>query len=1182
MTQTVSPVFFTICTHHTLAQARALRASVSVHHPGARFVLVCADQVAQQAGDVDGVVAPERLGVPALADMRARYTAAQLRAALKPFVFAHLFDEGAADAIYLDPTGFVCAPMREIVASLGAQTDAILTPHLLRPAEGVRVGDLQMLQMGAYHLGVLALHASARVREIVRWWGRRVEAQCEVDVAGGLYLDQKWASLLPSYIPDTLVLHHPGYHLGCWNLHQRRLSADGEGWRVDGEPLVFVNFGGDPVQCERTFCGEDPEVPHDTAQHAAMLYTHYLCALRGDPADGASLQLPVPSAAPPAAQPAVVSAVEPAAVRAASSASPSARTRRVRNALVTLRRARAHAGGWSAMALKGAAVFRRGGVRLMRDTLRELNRTHPGVSASRAQPDDALRSSNVADRGGAMVQADPPQALPPTTESLQALRTQVEAEWSAKLHAARAEASALWSQRVVAARVETAAQLSRQVGALHAQIVGQWSEQLAAADAAGWPARPHGTVSPAAACAPARVASEAVGAAPRGRILLMSHDAQAHGAQYLALSLTREFRTLGFEVEVLMQGGGWLEPQFSALAPVHRLYTLGAEGRRALADDLVRRGFRALIANTTVTGLVIREFADAGLRIVSLIHELPVLVAGYGLEQARETLADVSERLVVPARPVWDGLVDALGETRLAGKLVTRPQGLYTRNRYRGLTDMSEPRRRLRERLGLPATAAVVLCVGYADLRKGADLLAEAAVIACGRRADVMSADVMSTDVMSADVMRADVHVVWVGHADAALRAEIEARMAQAGLSSHFVFAGLDFDTDDYFAGADVYALTSREDPFPSVVMESLAVGVPVVAFAGTGGCADLVAGGEVGFAVPAFDVQAYADALLRLVDDPALRTRLGDAGRALIDREFGFRRYALDVLAMVGLEVAQVSAVVPNYNYARYLPERIDSIAAQRHPVMEIVALDDASGDDSVEVLRLQRMYVQPEPVIVPSATNSGSVFRQWLAGVRRASGEFVWIAEADDAADPALIETLLPAMRADPSIVMGYVQSSRVDAAGCVIAEDYLGWTDDLSVERWRAPYVATGAEEAEAGLAVKNTVPNVSAALFRRAPLLATLERHIAELETYRVAGDWLVYLYLLREGRIHYAPQVLNRHRYHGGSVTGSLDAQRHYDEVVAVQRIAGTLYPLSAPTRARADAYAQHLRTHFGL
>lgn len=660
---------------------------------------------------------------------------------------------------------------------------------------------------------------------------------------------------------------------------------------------------------------------------------------------------------------------------------------------------------------------------------------------------------------------------------------------------------------------------------------------------------------------PAPPVSAPPASAWRAKLALISHDANPHGAQYLALNLVRELQRMHQDVVVLMQNGGLLEPDFAAIAPMHRLYEMDRAQMLALAQQLRSEGVQAVIANTTVPGHVIGPFREAGLRVVSLIHELPGIIAKYGLEQALRDLVEASDKVVISSQAVRRGVDSLIPSEALEGKWVLRPQGLFTRSRYRGLDDLSEARANLRRKLGVPDSAVVVLTVGFGDLRKGLDLLARAAAIAHAQEPSL--------------------HVVWVGNHEDEVKHDVDRMLEESGIAAKFHFVGLDFDTDDYYAGADVYALASREDPFPSVVLESLSVGTPVVAFAGTGGGADMI-DDRAGIAVPAFDVQAYADALLRICKDDELRARYARAGRDMVNTEFSFRRYALDLLEYAGIDLPRVSAIVPNYNYARYLPRRLSTLSSQTVPLTEMLVLDDASLDDSVAVVQAQLGSFHPEPMIVRNSQNSGSVFRQWLAGARRASGEFVWIAEADDEAKPEMLESLMNAMRADPSLVMAYCQSEAIDADDAVVAADYTSYTDDLSRERWLSAYTASGTEEAICGLAVKNTVPNVSAVVFRREALLRVLETHEDEIVSYRVAGDWIVYLRLLESGRIYFEPRPLNRHRRHNSSATAVLDLQRHYDEVVAAQAMAGKLYRLREETTVAASNYAAQLRVHFGL
>jgi glycosyltransferase involved in cell wall biosynthesis len=101
-----------------------------------------------------------------------------------------------------------------------------------------------------------------------------------------------------------------------------------------------------------------------------------------------------------------------------------------------------------------------------------------------------------------------------------------------------------------------------------------------------------------------------------------------------------------------------------------------------------------------------------------------------------------------------------------------------------------------------------------------------------------------------------------------------------------------------------------------------------------------------------------------------------------------------------------KVTVVTPNYNYARYLPQRLDSILAQTYQDFELIILDDASTDNSREVI--ESYAKDPRIRTIYNGENSGSTFKQWNLGLKHARGRYIWFAEADDYAKPSLIETL------------------------------------------------------------------------------------------------------------------------------------------------------------------------------
>jgi glycosyltransferase involved in cell wall biosynthesis/GT2 family glycosyltransferase len=647
----------------------------------------------------------------------------------------------------------------------------------------------------------------------------------------------------------------------------------------------------------------------------------------------------------------------------------------------------------------------------------------------------------------------------------------------------------------------------------------------------------------------------------RGSIVIVSHDAHPHGAQYLALNMARMYSSVfGLEVHLVVLGEGRLKPEFARWATVYDLSgcdPCGPEAER-IARDLIGLGARHAIVNTTVSGLFAGTLKAAGFRVVSLVHELPGILKNYALENHARAIATYADRVVFPAEQVQRGFEQFLGSA--VGQAVVRAQGLYKLNRYAYPQGRAQARERLRQKLGIPASAKIVLCVGYADHRKGIDLFTEIGV-------RVMRA-------------RQDVHFLWVGHFDATLEADIRGSILDAGLGDRFHFPGLDPDTDLYYAGSDIYALTSREDPFPSVVLEALQVEVPVIGFAGAGGFVELLERGT-GVVVPAFDTQAFADAALGMFADEARTRSLGECGHAIVDTEYDFRKYLFGLLDMLGCPFPKVSVIVPNYNYANYLRERIGSVVRQTLPFYELIILDDASSDRSVEVVQQLATEHAIQLRIIRNKTNSGSVFRQWAKGVELACGDFVRIAEADDLSEPGFLEALTAAM-ADESVVMAYCQSKQIDGDGNVLANSYLEYTNDISREHWLRAYRRPGIDEIRECLGIKNTIPHVRPTLIRRDALVNALHRDFDTIRSFRIAGDWVAYVAVLEQGDIAFVPESLNLHRRHSSSVTIGSDNRPHMQEVLRAQRLVETRYEPDADARRKAVDYAEHLRLQFGL
>jgi O-antigen biosynthesis protein len=653
-------------------------------------------------------------------------------------------------------------------------------------------------------------------------------------------------------------------------------------------------------------------------------------------------------------------------------------------------------------------------------------------------------------------------------------------------------------------------------------------------------------------------AKPAVAGDGRLRLALISHDAHFHGAQVVALAIARTLvQDHNVHLTILLGGPGELTPQFAGVAPTETVPNNFDDlaAWQAVARRLVESGVTAVLTNTLVSARAIRPLHEAGLLIVQLVHELPAIIRQYRLEDASRDAATYAAAMVFPSAYVRDRFLEVAGPIR--GRTVVRHQGLHMRR----LTQAERPARRIatRQQLGIGDDRLVVLGIGYGDLRKGLDLWP-----ALIRRVRKTCPTAL---------------FVWVGKIDLTLRQKLENELRQTGLEKHLLFPGIIDDLSGIYVAADAFALTSREDPFPSVVVEAMASGLPTVVFQDSGGIVDLVrdAGGVT---VPYLDVDAMGDALVQILQDPIAAEAMGTTLAACIARDFDYADYGADLIALT--RPSSVSVIVPNFNYGRHLRQRIQSIWGQTVTVGELIILDDASTDDSETVIA-ELMRESPIPIsMVRNDVNSGSVSRQWARGVALARGEFVWIAEADDFAEPGFLGAVLVAFE-DPEVVLSYCESRMVDEDGRMVAPNYLDYVADIDARRWMADFRASGPEEVARALSVKNTVPNVSAAVFRRNSLVTVLRDHLEEMANCHNAADWLCYIRLLQHGgAIAFTASGLNNHRRHEKSVTISTGDQRHLEEIVAMQDLAAAAVPVAPRTRAIAIQYRKIVAKQFGI
>ena len=226
------------------------------------------------------------------------------------------------------------------------------------------------------------------------------------------------------------------------------------------------------------------------------------------------------------------------------------------------------------------------------------------------------------------------------------------------------------------------------------------------------------------------------------------------------------------------------------------------------------------------------------------------------------------------------------------------------------------------------------------------------------------------------------------------------------------------------------------------------------------------------------------------------------------------------------------VSVIIPNYNYAKYLHERLSSVLEQTYQNMEIILLDDASSDNSVSVMEECRSADLRIREIIRNEKNSGSPFRQWKKGLDMAKGEYIWIAEADDLADSKFIESTLELLEKYPSASMAFTGSVIIDKNGKETDADMDSWTarQKSNPDGYK---VFHSNDYVRRNLYWYNYVYNASGVLFRRSAYLKVSD---TEWAASRYCGDWRFWTRIAQQGDVIEIYRKLNRFRKHSDSVT----------------------------------------------
>lgn len=382
-------------------------------------------------------------------------------------------------------------------------------------------------------------------------------------------------------------------------------------------------------------------------------------------------------------------------------------------------------------------------------------------------------------------------------------------------------------------------------------------------------------------------------------VLFIGHHASRTGAPLLLLHFLRwlaDHSSLDFEV--LLTNGGELVDAYSDVAPTRVLNGSSSRISRLMRrvgskirllpppDRLVRHypveRFPLVYSNTVANGEYVGAFGQRGHRVICHAHEMKFAIEQWGGASARRNAMHLNS-VIAASRAVkrdisraWNIREEHIDVVHEFGQpqVITEAQRAEARTRVRSALHVNE------------GDVLVAMC-GTMDWRKGGDVFLQLARTLL--------------DQPGGDRYR----FVWIGGpVNRTEGVQLRHDLEMLGVGYAVTIAGPVDNPQDYLAAADVFTLTSREDPCPLAMIEAAALGLPIVCFAQSGGATDFV-GEDAGVIVPYLAVESMADAVAKLGRDPELRDQLGRKGRSRAEQGYSLASQAPKLLAIIERQLA-------------------------------------------------------------------------------------------------------------------------------------------------------------------------------------------------------------------------------------------------------------------------------------
>jgi len=363
-------------------------------------------------------------------------------------------------------------------------------------------------------------------------------------------------------------------------------------------------------------------------------------------------------------------------------------------------------------------------------------------------------------------------------------------------------------------------------------------------------------------------------------ILFVSHDTARSGAQILLLQFLKWVKENQPDIkfEILLGRDGDLANEFESITKTHiwkkyspkSLNPFNHFKRFLQISKFKSKAFDLIFSNTIVNGEILHELSSLKAPVITHVHEMDYWINKAGKNNL-SYVKKYSTKYIAASNAVRSCLINnyAISPARI--------ETIYEHVSFSNLTKNRE-KLSLREKLNIPFNSIIIGASGAENWRKGKDWFIPLALNVLIRMPD------------------SNIHFIWIG---GSLNYELKHDYNSIAQRANIHFIEHLPDAYKYFHEFSIFAMLSREDPFPVVNLEAASLGVPIVCFENAGGTPELVSDG-CGFSVPYGDLNSFADKIIYLIDNEKERKQMGDIASYSVKTKYDIEIIAPEMIKFI------------------------------------------------------------------------------------------------------------------------------------------------------------------------------------------------------------------------------------------------------------------------------------------